>query len=302
MLNDDDVTNPQADNTKAPAPEVTEAPEVETEEPEAVEGETDDQVEGDDETEELEHEGKKYVIPKAIKPLLMFQQDYTKKTQEVAETRKQFEERVAKETAEFETTRRTLAENVEGVAQLLTLKQQIDQYNKVDWDKFYAEQPQKAGATYARFQQLKDAHVELQGALEQRSNQAALEQQRTRAKQIEDGRAALSSKIPGWTDQRDKQAREFAVSRGMSKADVDTIINPVYMEMIDYARVGYELTHKARAAATPKPNPIAPQIEAVPVPTVGARRSPQSSAPSDKDDMATWAKKEQARVARLKRA
>jgi hypothetical protein len=38
--------------------------------------------------EEIEHEGRKYLVPKALKPLLLMQADYTRKTQEVAEQRR----------------------------------------------------------------------------------------------------------------------------------------------------------------------------------------------------------------------
>ena len=41
----------------------------------------------DDDSEEVEHEGQKYRIPKALKSALMMNADYTRKTQEVAEQR-----------------------------------------------------------------------------------------------------------------------------------------------------------------------------------------------------------------------
>src|SRR5215204_4003947 len=49
----------------------------------------------DEEFEEVERAGKKYRIPAALKGELMMQSDYTKKTQEVSETRKALEAREA---------------------------------------------------------------------------------------------------------------------------------------------------------------------------------------------------------------
>src|SRR5258708_13030373 len=38
-----------------------------------------------DDTEEVEHEGQKYRVPRAVKPLLMLHSDYTRKAQELAD-------------------------------------------------------------------------------------------------------------------------------------------------------------------------------------------------------------------------
>lgn len=45
----------------------------------------------EDDLEEVEHSGKKYRIPKELKPALMLQADYTRKTQEAAEARRAFD-------------------------------------------------------------------------------------------------------------------------------------------------------------------------------------------------------------------
>src|SRR6476660_325944 len=51
------------------------------------EGSQDDQDE-DDDSEEVEFGGKKYKLPKDLKPALMMEADYRRKTQELAEQRR----------------------------------------------------------------------------------------------------------------------------------------------------------------------------------------------------------------------
>ena len=48
-------------------------------------------IEVEEEAEEVDFEGKKYLVAKELKDALLRQSDYTRKTQEVAETRKQIE-------------------------------------------------------------------------------------------------------------------------------------------------------------------------------------------------------------------
>ena len=60
-----------------------------------------EEMEPPPELEEVEHEGKKYQIPKPLKGALLMQADYTRKTQEVAEQRRAVEEQ-QRQYAEFQ--------------------------------------------------------------------------------------------------------------------------------------------------------------------------------------------------------
>src|SRR5437868_9942337 len=81
---DSDTTNPAEgeDNAEAILPDAQEV------DPQAVDNESDAAGEEPEESDEIEHEGRKYQVPKALKPLLLMQADYTRKTQEVAEQRR----------------------------------------------------------------------------------------------------------------------------------------------------------------------------------------------------------------------
>src|ERR1051326_1092636 len=93
----------------------------------------------DDDLDELEFDGEKYTIPKKLKPGFMMQADYTRKTQEVAQTRQELEaerERVAQQAKVTE----SLTENRK---KLILAEATLDRYAKADWAKLEAEDPFK---------------------------------------------------------------------------------------------------------------------------------------------------------------
>lgn len=143
---DETATNPGADEdvrVEDQAGVETEAEEAAGDEAETDESEASDEDQPDD-SEEIEHEGQKHRIPKALKPLLMMQADYTKKTQEVAESRKALESRQAEINQRAESIE-ALKEDHFKVSRLESTKAalttQRDQYLNVDWAGLQAQDP-----------------------------------------------------------------------------------------------------------------------------------------------------------------
>ena len=87
-MSEETTTNPVEGEDNAPAI-LPDTQEVDTEGQD--EQQLDDEgnaIDPPDDGEEIEHEGRKYLVPAALKPLLLMQADYTRKTQEVAEQRR----------------------------------------------------------------------------------------------------------------------------------------------------------------------------------------------------------------------
>lgn len=151
---------PPADNEEAALVGVAEPQECEEDaQPEGDAEETGDKKDGADEFEEIEYGGKKHRLPKELKPLLMMQQDYTRKTQEVAEQRKALEGQYAQAQARIQASiqqadlhRHVIAD----VAELANLDKAISQYANVDWSRLDQEDPIKAGQLYRQLNMLKD--------------------------------------------------------------------------------------------------------------------------------------------------
>lgn len=172
-MTDETATNPGADEdvrvedqagVENEAEEQDDETEVEID-PET--GETRTPAEEDD-SEEIEHEGQKHRIPKALKPLLMMQADYTKKTQEVAESRKALESRQAEinQRAEvFEALKEDHFKVQSLEATRSTLQSQRDQYLNVDWAGLQQQDPDAYDAHRANQRAVRDALADAEEGL-----------------------------------------------------------------------------------------------------------------------------------------
>lgn len=146
-------TNPGGDEPIVEAPEVeTEAVEVEAQEQEFDdEGNPVEQPEPeDDETEELDLNGKKVRIPKEVKPLVLMQADYTRKTQELAEQRRALDAERAQQAETFQALR-------EDHVKVGLIETQVAQFENVDWQAWFAQDPSAAQAGSFQYQQLQNA-------------------------------------------------------------------------------------------------------------------------------------------------
>lgn len=186
--------------------DVSETEEVETDE----ESEQTDEESApeEDDSEEIEHNGEKYKIPKALKDAFLMQQDYTKKTQEVAESRKAFEaqQEQFKAVAEFQNN------HLQEIVKLNQLDQQLAQFNNVNWQELIDNDPVEAMKLDRTYRQLKDAFIETQGNIQQAQQAYTLHAQQEAAKRIEQSRATLASEIKDWSPTIGKEVGEYLKS------------------------------------------------------------------------------------------
>lgn len=209
-------------------------------------------TEGDDgateeELEEIEREGKKYRIPKALAPELMMQADYTRKTQEVAATR-----------AELEARATAIAQQAEAVAALREdygklhgLKSQVEAYSKVDWAALNAEDPANAQAHWMQYQTLKDAYQSAEQDVSKKEASRLQEQQQEAAKRMEEAGRVLSREIPGWSPELANKLVETATSKyGVTIEELREISDPRLWKMLHDAHFGVEQRTKQKTAQT----------------------------------------------------
>ncbi len=278
------------DLTTNPAPAVENeplAPEVVTEEPELT---TEPEIEADpdnpdapiEDTEEVEYEGKKYVVNKEIKDALLRQADYTRKTQGVAETVKQLEA----EKGSFAQQQKALEEHIVGVGKLMSIDERLAQYEKVDWKAWSGLNPQEAQSAWFEKEQLRQNRDQLAGQLHQEWQTKTEAQQRATAKQMAEGQAVLAKEIPNWSPQLANELAQYGKSQGLSDNRVAGIVEPAEVKILHKARMYDQLVAKQRAASGK------PAVVAQPVPQVGARRAPAvSNEPRDSDSIEVWNRK-----------
>lgn len=195
------LLDPEADTETAPEPEVK-APEVEAtedspEQPEVVEAKEPEIPEA----EEIEYEGSKYKVAPQLKEAFLRQQDYTKKTQEASELRKNAESMLQQASQVLE-LQKSMAPKM---GQLASLDEQISQYEKVDWNTLTAQDATRAQQLFIAFQTAKDARGKLVGELNQLHTQQIESAKKAHAAKLEEGRKVLARDIKGWNEELGKK-------------------------------------------------------------------------------------------------
>ena len=128
------------EETEVEAPVEDTAEEAEETEGEAQEDESAEAETSEEEVEEVEFEGKAYKVPKELKPALLRQADYTKKTQELAEYRKQ----VADQNDYLAAQRHLLSTAGQEFAELKAAELELAKFQNVNWAELANQNPGQA--------------------------------------------------------------------------------------------------------------------------------------------------------------
>jgi hypothetical protein len=276
---DEVATNP-APEAPAEGGEVAHEAAVDENEQHLSEGEETGQEPVDD-SEEIEHDGQKYRVPKALKDSFLRQSDYTRKTQEVAEQRKALEQQQKQLAQQAESQQA----HIKDVAKLVAMDDQLSEWSKVDWQAWNTQDPQAAQAAFFRYDALKNQRAALEAELKQKQEQRNSEAQREYAKRAEEALATLKREIPEWSPELDRKLTDFGVAKGLTREQLTALAlnNPKAVKILHLAMVGEQLIEKNRAAARPQtPDPK-------PVPVVAARSAPVRRDP-DKMPVDEWLK------------
>src|SRR3569623_20925 len=172
---------------------------------------------------ELEHEGQKYRLPKALEGYLLRQQDYTQKTQELSAGRKELEQVREQLTQQAQLDEREMGARVA----IKALDAELANYQNVDWTQEYQKDFQNAAAHKARYDQLKEQRGQAVAFLTQRGQERTVEAQRADAKRNTEPRDRATKTIPSWNEDLDKKITDYALSKGMSSAFIASNVNPL---------------------------------------------------------------------------
>ena len=141
------------------------------------------------------------------------QQDYTHKTQALAEERKQAETAVAQQ---FQQAQQLTRDH----AKLMQLQEDLGAYQKADWNALYAQDPTEAGRLQAQWRQAEAQARELAGGIQSASQQLQQTQAQRVQQATQEAMQALQREIPGFGAETIKAARETALAHGFSEAEL----------------------------------------------------------------------------------
>lgn len=173
----------------------------------------------DDDSEEIDYEGAKYRIPKALKKGIMLNADYTQKTQTLAEQRRALEQ----QQESFRRSAQMQAAYAQQYGKLSMLDSQLQQYSGVNWNDLYVKDPEAARKHQFNFTALRQERERVAGEVANLSQQALHAQQAETAKRVEASRAELLRAIPGWDSTTAREITEHALAKGLSESTLRVI-------------------------------------------------------------------------------
>lgn len=231
----------------------------------ALSPEVDDDAQQGAQTEdldEIEHEGKKYAIPKAIKPLLLMQADYTQKTQEHAERVREDEARITQERQALQVQAQFTQAHTQLIGQLAATDHQLGQYSNVNWQQWMATDPQSAQAAWMQASQLKEQRAQLVGALQQGERQFAAQANNLEAQRKAREAQAVAAVVSKWSPEVRAAVNDIgAKAYGISDQQFSLFAsNPALLTVLHDAVQYRQLMTKTASVTKPKAaaQPIAP--------------------------------------------
>lgn len=203
----------------------------------------------DDDLEEVDWEdGQKYRIPKALKPALMKESDYRKKTMELAEIRKAAE-------AEREQAQRAAQMSqaeFQAAVDIKTLSDQVEQYEQIDWDTWTDADPFEAQKAWQKYQTILNKRNTLGAQFQQHMQQKAHMSQQETAKRREAILSTVAKEIPNWNPELQTTLESFAEANGYTKEELSSAAEPRDYKLLRLAHIGQQFLERQKAAAKMK--------------------------------------------------
>ena len=179
----------------------------------------------EDDSEEIDWEdGQKYRVPKVLKEGLLRQQDYTRKTQELAELRRQAQSSLDAGQMLQQFQNATADEQRE----LARVQADIERYKGIDWSSLDTDTYIKAKH---QLDTLKERAGEIQQGLGQKAQQFSQWRQQQLQQMLQSGEQFLRSSIQGWGDDAKKEVRAQVLANGYSEEELSQVIDPRFVKL-----------------------------------------------------------------------
>ena len=192
----------------------------------------DDEKESEDDYENIEVDGKKFSIPKELKESFLRHSDYTRKTQEVGEQRRQHGEAVEAHQAE----QRLYQEHQQKYAELHALNGQIEQYQTVDWQTLQAQNPSLAQEHQFNFVNLKNDAQQKAQELETLKTHSEETQRGNSAKRKSEVMSRLANEVEGWSGERAQAVAKTAQKMGFTPQFLKAVNEAVFPDTVSMVK------------------------------------------------------------------
>jgi hypothetical protein len=238
-----DVKPPEPQDEEEQAPLEAEAEDTEEVESEEATDEPDDQAEEEEQSEDevpallkLKVNGED--VEKPIDEVVALAQqglDYTQKTQQVAEQRKELEayaEQIKMQEQAFQEQMQLNNVLIEDVAKITSLDQQLNQYANVNWQELSDSDFVEAQKHFFTYNQLQQQRSQLVSQFEAKKQQVVQQQTQLMSERIAKGKEVLAKEIPGWSQETTQQLVSVGKEYGFSDAELNSIVDPRHVKVL----------------------------------------------------------------------
>jgi hypothetical protein len=169
------------------------------------------------------------------------------------------EERKAIEQQKVEIERQATVqrETLQHHAQLMTIEDQLKQFEQLDWQKVIDDDPVQALKLQHQYQTLQGMRQQAASKIEQAQQEAFTKQQRHVATLIQEGQAALAKEIKGWSPELAGKLQEYGQkSLGYSQQELSNVYDPRAVKMMHKAYLYDQLIAKQTKQPAEPPAPV----------------------------------------------
>lgn len=230
-------------------------PEVEAKAEEAEDAPEEDNAEEEEpEYVEIKHNGKPVkmtldeVLEHASKGF-----DYTTKTQELAEQRRQAEHYLQQAQQTLQLREQTIQEQ----SALYSMDSQLANYQQVNWDAWMDQDPVEASKGWQKYTMLKSQRDEAASTIQKKQSHIQQLTAQQMQRQLAEGAAEIQQAIKGWGPELAKSLKSSGMEYGFSGDELDTIVDPRMVKVLHDAHQWRQLQAQKpevqkRVTAAPK--------------------------------------------------
>jgi hypothetical protein len=238
-----DVKPPELQEEEEQTPLEAEAEETEEVESEEATEEPDEEVEEEEQSQDevpailkLKVNGED--VEKPLDEVVALAQqglDYTQKTQQVAEQRKELEAYAESIKAQEQAFQEQMQLNnvlIEDVAKITSLDQQLNQYANVNWNQLSDNDFVEAQKLFFTYNQLQQERSQLVSQFEAKKQQVVQKQTQLMSEKIAKGKEILAKEIPNWSPETNQALLSTGKDYGFSDAELNSIVDPRHVKVL----------------------------------------------------------------------
>ena len=161
--------------------------------------------------------------------------DYTQKTQQVAEQRKELEDYAKGIQAQEAIFRQEVElQNVliNEVAQITSLDQKLAAYQNVNWQQLSDNDFVEAQKLFFTYNQLQQDRNQLVSQFEAKKQEVAQKQSQLLSEKIAKGKEVLAKEIPNWSPETNQALLSTGKDYGFSDAELNSIVDPRHVKVL----------------------------------------------------------------------